>query len=838
MKVMEELRLGFFGGASGIGASCVLVQSGHTRIVVDCGIRQARGESLPDLRGLQDSLGNEPPDAVVLTHAHLDHSGALPVLLRQWPDLRVITTRPTADLVRILLHDAVRVMDTGREEELPLYGTAEVDRTLAALRPVDLDDPVPVSGGATIRLLQAGHILGASAVAIEANRRLVLLSGDISFTQQRSVPGMPVPRLRPDVLVVESTYGDRLHSSREAEERRLCEQIGRAIQDGGHVLVPAFAVGRAQEVLLTLRDAMKRGRLGRFPVHADGMVRAVCSAYRAHPVHLQQRLRRDLGKGRDPFFDDELEFAQVRSRAHRDEIIGGPPCCVVASSGMLAGGASPVYARAWAGEEASLIAITGYQDEESPGRALLRLADGKARQLRLPEGPVDVRCRIERYHLSAHADADEIVGLAHRLDPGSLYVVHGDAAAREALGARLDAALRGRVVLPRDGEVMAEARRPRRRAAEWIGPGLGRGKPLDVAGLSEIRDLWRTDDATGRGRARTAEEIARAWFGESAGPTEAAEVRTLLADDRTVFEPDRALAFRYRPVAQAPIRKGPAPVAEVFEIVDELLPDTVSGLYRRSAHQEERRLVLSFEFPDVQGPRAADAIAAIADRTGWHIEVHPRPHQGRLGEVLRELLPAGTAVSAGPSLMLDHRQVRVGLTPLPANCREIADRYHRLTGWELVLVESEQPSVAARTTAGGTTAELSPQESKAAATALFADLAEYQRPSKMSFPPGGLVLHLVHPGQQNLHRERMVTLADRTGRDVRVHPHPIQQRLVELVRERLPEEWVLTRPPAYVPQLDAVRIRVWSLPSGDQLDEVQRVVERDTGCSIEVVEGG
>ncbi len=831
----DELHLGFFGGASGIGASCLLVHSGRSSVVIDCGIRQSRGETLPDLRGLQDTLGGEAPEVVVLTHAHLDHSGALPILLRQWPALRVITTRPTADLVRILLHDAVRVMDTGREEELPLYGEADVERTLAALQPVEPDDPVQVPG-ATIRLLQAGHILGASAAAIEVGDRLVLISGDISFSQQRSVPGMPVPRLRPDVLVVESTYGDRLHASRDAEEQRLCEQIKRAIERGGHVLVPAFAVGRAQEVLLTLRDAMRRDAIPRFPVYADGMVRAVCAAYRAHPVHLQRRLRHELGRGRDPFFDELLGFAPVRDRAHREAIIGGPPCCVVASSGMLAGGASPVYARAWADEADSLIAITGYQDEESPGRKLLRLADGEERQLRLPEGTVDVRCGVERYHLSAHADADEIVGLVHRIDPGSTYVVHGDQGAREALGARIEAAVRGRVTLPRDGELAAEARRPRRRSQGWIGPGIGSGRPLDIAGLAEIRDLWLAGDAPGRSRARTAEEIARTWFGEVAGPDESVAVRELLETDRSAFEPDRELAFRYRPVAPKTTRTGPAPISEVFEVIDRMLPREGTGLYRRSAHQDEHRIVLSFEFPDVQEPAAADAITTIAQETGWRVDVHPQPHQGRLGEVVREFLAGVATLTGGPSLLLDRRTVRVQVAPIPPDADEIAARYQESTGWALELDAGERPVIGASSRGDGVQTELSSQEAKTVVTALFADVEERKRPLKVSFPPGALVLHLVHPGLAVQHQERMATLAEQTGRDVRVHPHPVQQRLVELVRERLPDEWSVTKPPAFVPQLGAVRVQVWSSPPADQTEAIQRLIEQDTGCPLVVVE--
>ncbi len=344
---MAGIRLGFLGGASAIGASSVFVEMDGLRVVVDAGIRQARGETLPDFRTLQESLGPAVPDAFVLTHAHLDHSGALPVLVRTWPTVPLIATQATADLVRILLLDSLKIMELEREEEVPLFTADEVEQTLARIRTVAFDDPVDVASG-RIRLLPAGHILGAGAAVLESGPRRVVVTGDLSVADQRTVPGMPPPRIRPDVLVVEATYGDRLHASREAEERRLAERVAAAVEEGGHVLVPAFAVGRAQEVLLILQAAMRANRIPRFPVYADGMVRAVCDAYRLHPNFLTPRLRKRALRGDDLFFGEKIGFEKINSREHRERVIAGPPCCVVASSGMLAGGASTVYARAWA----------------------------------------------------------------------------------------------------------------------------------------------------------------------------------------------------------------------------------------------------------------------------------------------------------------------------------------------------------------------------------------------------------------------------------------------------------------------------------------------------------
>jgi uncharacterized protein len=826
-----SMSLGFFGGASGIGASCVLVRGASFCAVVDCGIRQARGETLPDLSGLQDALGGGRPDVIVLTHAHLDHSGALPVLHRTWPEVPIVTTTATAALVRILLQDALKVMDAERDAELPLYGRDEVASTLAALRPVRFDEPV-VLGDGTIRLLPAGHILGAGSAWVEVGGRSVLVTGDISVADQRTVAGMPTPRVRPDALVVESTYGERLHASREAEERRLVEQVAEAVLDGGHVLVPAFAVGRAQEVLLILRDAMRRGRIPRFPVYADGMVRAVCRVYRDHPTFLHPRLRRQALREGPVFFPEGSGFEPIASREHRDAVIAGPPCCVVASSGMLAGGASPLYARAWAKEPRSLISITGYQDEEAPGRALLSLADGRGDTLQLPGGAVQVRCRTGRYQLSAHADADEITALALGLRPRSVFLVHGDDAAREALAKRLGGAVRARVLLPRDGDIVPLSRSVGQVRRGWQGPGIGGGAPLDGHGLGRLRDLLGRQQE--RGRALTAEELAAAWFGQDPGPGQVGAVLEALEKDQDAFQPDRRHPSRFRPVAAARPRTGPAPLAEVLDAVERLIPAS-SGLYKRSTHQEERRIVLRFHFPDVQGAASREAMERITGETGWRLEVHPAPHQGELAAAARALLQGRCQVVGGPSLRLEERRVELAVSTIPPDAAELSCELEARTGWSLGL-EVGGPVDPAQVPAGGPT--LSPQDSRPLVLAAFEDVQAELAPAKVSYPEGALLLRFVHPGLAERHTERIAELAGRTGRAVQVHPHPIPQRLLPLVRARLPASWTITRELAWMPQRGAVQVRVWTTPPDEERTRVEEDVLAATGCRLEVVDDG
>ncbi|MBI2376465.1 MAG: MBL fold metallo-hydrolase [Deltaproteobacteria bacterium] len=827
------IRLGFLGGASGIGASCVLVEIDGFRAVIDAGIRQARGETLPDFETLRVALEGRPPDVVMLTHAHIDHSGALPVLHRAFPKAPIVMTRGTRELLRILLLDAVKLMGLEREEDFPLYSLEEVEATLASVRAVGFDDPVDVANG-RVWLIPAGHILGAGCAVVESGGRSVLVSGDISITDQRTVPGMPVPRFSPDVMVVESTYGHRLHASRAAEERRLAEQVSSAIQSGGHVLIPAFAVGRAQEVLLILQDAMQRGTIPEFPVLADGMVRAACDAYGRHGELLLRSLRRRMDKAAgSAFFPSALPFSKVRGREDRERAISGPPCCVVASSGMLAGGASPIYARAFAVEPASLIAVTGHIDEEAPGRALLDLADRTRRELRVMGEVVEVRARVERYGLSAHADADEIVGLLERAKPRLVCLVHGERQAREALQDRIESVLESSVRLPEDGEVFEVDLRPSARGrAKWRGPGIGQGQPLvGPDSLAQIRELL-FEPGRGAQRTRTVEEIATVWFGESPSSQEVDDIRKLLETDRVHFSPDPRLPFRYlaSPSANAMATPRSTPLSVVQDELDRALsPD--SGVYRRSAHQEERRVVLAFELPDVQAPKLQPIFESIASRTGWSIEVSPKPHQGKLAELSRKLAPTGSAVTRDPSLRFDEKRVVVEIDPFVEGTEELERVHLERTGWRLSFAPGSKSAGAIAKPL--TQSAMDPQEAKRLVNEVFAGVDPDLGPQKCTFPDGAIVLHFTHPGMAS--RYKLEDLATRAGREVRIHPHPVHQKLVELVRARLPDSWAITKAPAYVPRDDRVRVTVWSAPNDSELQEVKTRIQSQLGVAITLV---
>ncbi len=489
MPERPSIRLTFLGGAGSIGASSALVQVAGTSLLVDCGVRFRAGQALPDL----DFLTGKKLDAIVVTHAHSDHTGALPVVHEAFPAAPIYMTPPTQDLVSILQRDALKIMSMAseREDDLPLYSERQVSSMIGLLRPVDHHRSVTV-GEVVVTWLPACHILGASMVHLRTPGGNVMFTGDYSVSAQKSVPLLARPTLPVDLLVSEATYGNRLHADRRLSESRLVQTVAGVVEGGGRVLIPAFAIGRAQEVLLILKEALRKKKMPEVPVFVDGMVRSVCGVYAQHESYLTPSLAREIRTSGHPFFNKQIQ--PVRDPRDRRSVLDAGACVIVASSGMLHGGPSAFYASELAPREKDAILITGYQDEESPGAALLKLAAQEGpRQLRLGGRLVDVRCLFQPYSLSAHADRTQMMGLIEALRPATVVLVHGDREAKEGLAASLGVA---DIELAEDGDQVVRAYPPRsssprplaslfqsKVAASLVGPSAG--SPLRASSLAE-----------------------------------------------------------------------------------------------------------------------------------------------------------------------------------------------------------------------------------------------------------------------------------------------------------------------------------------------------------------
>lgn len=443
----QTLKISVLGGGSEVGASCLHIQIGETTLLIDAGMRM-QGEDLLPALGLLDELG--APDCILVTHAHADHIGALPIVRGLYPSVPMYTTPPTVDLMNIMMKDAHKILDQRAKttNSLPPYTAEQVTALLKSLLLFPANGVLKV-GDVTITSYRAGHILGAVMFFIEADGESLLVTGDLSFKAGRTIPGAEVPHgIQPDVVIMESTYGNRVHTDRNTEEKRLSEHVAEVVAGGGFALIPAFALGRAQEVLLVLQDYMDKGLIPTFPIYVDGLVTPISRIYKNYPHFLKGPVAHRIRTNGDAFLTEGR--CKAVAPQERDAILQGKPGCIVASSGMLTGGASAWYAERLVSGDKNAIFITGYQDEESPGRKLLDLAAGLEQTLDLNGISHVVKCRIGKYGLSAHADANEMNRFIQTLKPSYTLLVHGDDEARSQLGALIDP--RFQPVLVENGE--------------------------------------------------------------------------------------------------------------------------------------------------------------------------------------------------------------------------------------------------------------------------------------------------------------------------------------------------------------------------------------------------
>ncbi len=446
--------LSFLGAAGTVTGSKHLIDTGSHKVLVDCGLFQGLKELR--LRNWQPlPVSATDIDAVILTHAHLDHCGYLPRLIAQGFRGRIFCTPGTRDLCSLILPDSARIQEEDARDAnrhhysrhnpaLPLYTESDAERTLLQLQPVGYERAVPIVPGLEAEFLPAGHLLGSAFARVRLDGRTILFGGDLGRYGRPVLPD-PTPVAQADVLLLESTYGNRLH---EPDDRgdRLAEIITAVAARQGRLIIPAFAIGRVEELIYWIKRLEDERRIPTLPVFVDSpMAARALEFYVRHADELDPDVR-PAHRGICQFCTTRM--TTVSSPQQSKELVASrQPAIVIASSGMATGGRVLYHLQAGLPNPRNTVLFVGFQAAGTRGRTLL---DG-ARSVRIKGRDVGVAATIDRLDsMSAHADAGETMRWLSGFTaaPSMTYLVHGEADALTALEARISRELRWPVHVP------------------------------------------------------------------------------------------------------------------------------------------------------------------------------------------------------------------------------------------------------------------------------------------------------------------------------------------------------------------------------------------------------
>ena len=436
-----QIKLSFLGAARNVTGSRFLVEADGLRILVDCGLYQER-----DLRGRNWDPFPIPPktiDAVLLTHAHLDHCGLLPKLVREGFGGKIYCTGATAEIARIILLDSAHIQEEdaeykrrrhqregrkGRYPEVPLYTTADAEKCLPLFSAVKYDQPVRINNAAEAVFRDAGHILGSSMIRLKiaqnGDERTILFSGDVGRHDMPIIED-PSEFHQADYVLVESTYGDRLHEKAEDVDNRLAEVINATKQAGGNIIIPSFALERSQDLLYHLNELLLADRIPRLMVFLDSpMAIRVTEVFKDHPELFDDDMAERIRKQLSPFEFPGLKMTRLTGESKAINHIRGT-VIVIAGSGMCTGGRVKHHLVNNITRPENTILFVGYQAVGTLGRHIVNGAD----EVRIMGRKHPVKAKIVQIGgFSAHADKNELFRWLSGLTkaPKKVFVVHGE----------------------------------------------------------------------------------------------------------------------------------------------------------------------------------------------------------------------------------------------------------------------------------------------------------------------------------------------------------------------------------------------------------------------------
>jgi len=442
-----------------IGANSYYLEIAGHELILDCGMhpKNVGEDALPNFKAIADRR----IEAALISHAHQDHIGTLPILMRRFPNARIFMTEATADIGNTLLHNSVNVMTRQRQEigemSYPFFTHRETDRASERWRWCPVNQRMSIFGerahnrerdALTFEFFDAGHVLGSTGILLRGEGQTIFYTGDVNFDDQTIMEAAIFPEKKIDILIMESTRGDHAKPenwTRLGEERRLADAIATAFNRGACVLIPVFALGKTQEILAMLYKFRRERLLADFPIYIGGLSSKMTDTYdrRAH-VTRRQLPRLQLLKDAAPFILNDETVRDAPLRAGR--------VYALSSGMMIPKTLSNVFAQRLVDNPQHSIFFVGYANPESPA-GLLRDTPAGGEVALDPDGPTQrVRCNIEQFQFSAHAARESLIDYAKKLSPKTIVLVHGDPPAVEWMRCKLTSELPGSdLIVPRPG---------------------------------------------------------------------------------------------------------------------------------------------------------------------------------------------------------------------------------------------------------------------------------------------------------------------------------------------------------------------------------------------------
>lgn len=426
-----KINFNVLGGGNEIGANSYLISINETNIVLDAGLHpRAKGAlSFPDY----ESIKNINVEHLIISHAHTDHIGSLPYFLKYFPYAKIYATKPTLSLTEVMLSNTTRILREEFELEfdkslISNYKEETLDIIPMIMKRYDYNEKVFLTDKISFEFFDAGHILGSASVLINADGKKIFYTGDINLRDQTLIPKAELPKHKIDILLTESTNcATEKYPDYAEESKKLAAFINRVINKGGSVLIPSFALGKSQELLMRVHSLMKRNIIPHVPLYYSTMSKAINDIYDDYNY--------SINRIKPGFKLSEIKFTLLK---RRDSVRGDfykQPSIIIATSGMMMPRtASYTIAKQFLTRPNFGIAFCGYCDPDTPGYLIKNAKQNEMLYLSNYEPGIDVNCEIGSFRFSSHSRKEELESIVETLDPDAIIIVHGDENAINALG--------------------------------------------------------------------------------------------------------------------------------------------------------------------------------------------------------------------------------------------------------------------------------------------------------------------------------------------------------------------------------------------------------------------